>query len=179
MYRARTDTDCYPLRSSQKWAQEARRLEAGEACAAPTDRYSPSDVYRQLRNPLNLKQTMLLQLVPTPEQAAAVLETLQAVNAACNYAGQVAFQTTTSNKCEVQQLVYGRLRVDFGLPAQRAIRAISKTVAADKRDKRMQPAFTPEGAIAYDPRVMAFKRLTTVSLLTLQGRVRVPFRIGA
>src|SRR5215469_6883179 len=42
-----------------------------------------------------------------------------------------------------------------------------------------QPTFKSEGAIAYDERVMAFKGLTTVSLLTLQGRVLVPFSIGA
>src|SRR5215831_252929 len=126
-----------------------------------------------------MKQTMLLKLVPTPEQAAALLDSLHAVNAACTYAGQVAFHTKTSNKFEVQRLVYGPLRMDYGLPAQLAIRAISKTVDAYKRDKRLQPTFQLEGALAYDERVMAFKGLTTVSLLTLHGRVLVPFRIGA
>jgi IS605 OrfB family transposase len=91
----------------------------------------------------------------------------------------VAFKTKTGNKFELQKLVYGSLRVDYGLPAQLAIRAISKTVDAYKRDKRIQPSFKAEGAIAYDERVMAFKSLTTVSLLTLQGRVLAPFRIGA
>jgi len=126
-----------------------------------------------------MKQTMLLKLVPRPEQAAALLDTLHAVNAACNYAGEVAFKTKTGNKFELQKLVYGPLRVNHGLPAQLAIRAISKTVDAYKRDKRLQPTFKSEGAIAYDERVMAFKGLTTVSLLTLHGRVLVPFRIGA
>jgi IS605 OrfB family transposase len=125
-----------------------------------------------------MKQTMLLKLVPRPEHAAALLDTLHAVNAACNYAGEVAFKTKTSNKFELQKLVYGPLRMDYGLPAQLAIRAISKTVDAYKRDKRVQPTFKSEGAIAYDPRVMAFKSLTTVSLLTLQGRVLVPFCVG-
>jgi putative transposase len=126
-----------------------------------------------------MKQTMLLKLVPTPEQVAALLDTLHAVNAACNHAGGVAFKTKTGNKFELQKMVYGTLRADYGLPAQLAIRAISKTVDAYKRDKRIQPTFRPEGAIAYDERVMAVKGLTTVSLLTLQGRVLVPFRIGA
>jgi predicted transposase len=126
-----------------------------------------------------MKQTMLLKLVPTPEQAAALLDTLHAVNAACNYAGEVAFKTKTGNKFALQKLVYGTLRMDYGLPAQLAIRAISKPVDAYKRDKRIQPTFKPEGAIAYDERVMAFKGLTTVSLLTLHGRVLVSFRVGA
>src|SRR2546422_1027818 len=46
------------------------------------------------------------------------------------------------------------------------------------RDKSMQPTCKPEGALVYDPRVMSFKGLTHVSLLTLQGRVLVPFRVG-
>src|SRR5215469_10306173 len=126
-----------------------------------------------------MKQTLLVKLVPTPEQAAAMLDTLHAVNAACTYAGEVACQTKTGNKFALQQLVYGPLRVNHGLPAQLAIGAISKTVDAYKRDTRLQPTFKWEGAIAYDERVMAFKGLTTVSLLTLHGRVLVPFRIGA
>jgi predicted transposase len=121
---------------------------------------------------------MLLKLVPTPEQAVALLDTLHAVNAACTYAAAVAFKTKTANKFELQKLVYGTLRMDYGLPAQLAIRAISKAVDAYKHDKRIQPTFRPEGAIAFDERVMAFKGLTTVSLLTLQGRVLVPFRFG-
>src|SRR2546426_6008566 len=48
-----------------------------------------------------------------------------------------------------------------------------------KRDKSIKPTFRPEGAIVYDERVMSFKGIDTVSLLTLSGRVLVPFRIGA
>ncbi len=36
-----------------------------------------------------------------------------------------------------------------------------------------------EAPFVYDPRVMAFKGIDTVSLLTLSGRVLVPFRFGA
>src|SRR6266702_6712865 len=64
------------------------------------------------------------------------------------------------------------------LAAQLAIRAISKASEAYKRDKSIQPFFQSEGAIVYDPRVMSFKGLNTVSLLTLSGRVLVPFRMG-
>jgi IS605 OrfB family transposase len=74
--------------------------------------------------------------------------------------------------------VYGELRTTYKLPAQLAIRAISKASEAYKRDKSIQPTFRPEGAIVYDPRVMAFKGLTTVSLITLSGRVLVPFIVG-
>ena len=125
-----------------------------------------------------MKQSMLLKLAPTPEQHRALLDTMHAFNAACNATAEVAFVLKSANKFELQKHVYGRLRAEFGLPAQMAIRAISKTSEAYKRDKTIQPTFRPEGAIVYDQRVMSFKGLTQVSLVTLAGRVLVPFLIG-
>ena len=125
-----------------------------------------------------MKQTMLLKLTPTTEQSQALLDTMHAFNAACNYVAQVAFAEKTANKFELQKQVYGELRTTYKLAAQLAIRAISKASEAYKRDKSIQPAFKPEGAIVYDERVMSFKGLLTVSLLTLSGRVLVPFLVG-
>ena len=121
---------------------------------------------------------MLLKLAPTTEQAQALLETMHAFNAACNYIAEQAYAGKVGNKFELQKMTYGTLRTMYHLPAQLAIRAISKTTEAYKRDKSIQPSFRPEGAIVYDERVMSFKGLTHVSLLTLSGRVLVAFRIG-
>jgi IS605 OrfB family transposase len=60
-----------------------------------------------------------------------------------------------------------------------AIRAIAKACEAYKRDKQIQPRFQPHGAMVYDERIFSIKGLTHVSLLTLSGRVRIPFRFGA
>jgi len=120
-----------------------------------------------------MKQTMLLKLTPTEEQHHALLETMHAFNAAANYVAQVAFAEKTANKFELQKLVYGESRTTYKLAAQLAIRAISKASEAYKRDKSIQPTFQPEGALVYDERVMSFKGLLTVSLLTIQGRVLV------
>jgi putative transposase len=81
-----------------------------------------------------MKQTMLLKLVPTPEQHTALLDTMHAFNGACDYVAQVAYVEKASNK--------------------------------------------PEGAVIYDERVMSFKGLLSVSLLTLSGRALVPFQVG-
>ena len=116
---------------------------------------------------------MLLKLTPTEEQHHALLETMHAFNAACNYVASVAFAEKTANKFELQKLVYSELRGTYKLAAQLAIRAISKASEAYKRDKSIPPTFQPEGAIVYDERVMSFKGLLTVSLLTIQGRVLV------
>src|SRR3989454_5594688 len=125
-----------------------------------------------------MKQTMLLKLLPTQEQHQALLETMHEFNAACNYVASVAWASKSANKFELQKLVYGELRTTYKLAAQLAIRCISKASEAYKRDKSIQPTFKPEGAIVYDERVMSFKGLMTVSLLTLHGRALVPFQVG-
>ncbi len=125
-----------------------------------------------------MKQTMLLKLAPTTEQHQALLDTMHAFNAACNYVASVAFAEKTANKFALQKMVYGELRTTYKLAAQLAIRCISKASEAYKREKSIRPTFKPEGAIVYDERVMSFKGLLSVSLLTLSGRVLVPFQVG-
>ncbi len=126
-----------------------------------------------------MKQTLLLKLAPSPEQQTALLETLYAFNDACNAIAEVAYENRLANKYKLQKLVYAQVRKQYGLSSQLTIRAISKTAEAYKRDKSIRPVFRRDGAMTYDERVMSFKGLTIVSLLTLSGRVLVPFRIGS
>lgn len=121
---------------------------------------------------------MLLKLAPTENQHQALLETMHQFNAGANYVASIAFREQSANKYTLQKLVYGQLRTTYQLAAQLAIRCISKVTEVYKRDKRIKPAFRPEGALIYDPRVMSFKGRNTVSLVTLHGRVLVPLRIG-
>jgi IS605 OrfB family transposase len=121
---------------------------------------------------------MLLKLAPTEEQSHALLETMHEFNAGANYVAQIAFDEKSANKHALQKLVYGELRTTYQLAAQLAIRCISKVTEVYKRDKSIKPTFRPEGALVYDPRVMSFKGLNMVSLLTIYGRVLVPLRIG-
>jgi putative transposase len=126
-----------------------------------------------------MKQTLLVKLAPTPEQHAALLRTLEAFNAACNAVAVVAFRERMASKIDLQKLVYYDVRRDFGLAAQMAIRAIAKVSEAYKRDRSKQPHFRPHGAMVYDERILSFPRIDRASLLTLDGRVEVPFRFGA
>ncbi len=93
---------------------------------------------------------MLLKLAPTEEQHQALTQTMYAFNAGANYVAEIAFSEKTANKFALQKLVYGQLRTTYKLPAQLAIRAISKASEAYKRDKNIKPTFRPEGAIVYD-----------------------------
>ncbi|HET8909620.1 MAG TPA: RNA-guided endonuclease TnpB family protein [Ktedonobacterales bacterium] len=126
-----------------------------------------------------MKQTLLVKLAPTPDQHAALLRTLETFNAACNAIAVVAFAERCANKIELQKLVYYDIREQFGLSSQMTIRAISKVSEAYKRDKKIQPRFRPHGAMVYDERICSFPRIDRASLLTLDGRVEVPFRFGS
>ncbi|MER3403680.1 MAG: transposase, partial [Armatimonadota bacterium] len=61
--------------------------------------------------------TLTVKLQPTDEQHAALLETMERFNAACNAIAEVAFQERTANKIRLQKLVYYDIRERFGLPA--------------------------------------------------------------
>ena len=78
----------------------------------------------------------------------------------------------------MQRLVYYDIRERFGLSSQMAIRALAKVSETYKRDKQIKPAFRAHGAMTYDQRICSFPSPDRVSLLTLDGRVIVPFRFG-
>lgn len=122
--------------------------------------------------------TLTVKLQPTPEQSAALQETMERFNAACDAIAEVAFRERTANKIRLQKLVYYDIREQFGLPAQMAVRAISKVAEAYKRDRSKKPAFRPHGAIVYDQRVLSWKGVDRVSILTLQGRQLIPVVFG-
>lgn len=125
-----------------------------------------------------MKQTLLVKLAPEPEQHAALLRTLETFNAACNQIATVAYEHRIANKLRLQSLVYYNIRARFGLSSQMVIRAIAKVSEAYKRDRKVKPTFRLHGAMTYDQRICSFPTPDRVSLLTLDGRVVVPFRFG-
>jgi len=126
-----------------------------------------------------VKQTLLIKLAPTETQYKALLETMERFNEACNYIADKAFELKTANKIRLQQCFYQDIRQRFKLSSQLTIRAISKVCEAYKRDKKIKPVFKPYGAIVYDQRILSWKSLDKVSILTLSGRQIIPIRIGA
>jgi putative transposase len=126
-----------------------------------------------------MKQTIALKLETTPEQFHALLETMEAFNAACDYVAGVAFEKHSANKIALQPFVYGHLRKEFKLFSQMACLCISKACEAYKHDKNILPSFDPHGAMTFDARVMRVVDAGHVSLLTLRGRILVAMRYGA
>jgi putative transposase len=126
----------------------------------------------------DVKQTLAVKLAPSPEQASALRATMERFNAACDAIAAVAVRERCANKIKLQHLVYYDVRERFGLSAQMTIRAIGKVVDAYKRDKTRRPRFRPRGAVPYDERIMSWKGIEAVSLLTLAGRQVIPVRLG-
>lgn len=125
-----------------------------------------------------MNTTLMVKLAPTPEQHALLLATMERFNEACNWIAEVAFEHHTAGKYKLQKLIYHAVRERFGLSAQMTVRAISKVTEAYKRDKRVKPTFSPHGAMIYDERIMSWKSIDRVSLLTLEGRELIPIIMG-
>jgi putative transposase len=120
-----------------------------------------------------MMQTLKVKLETTPEQADALLKTMHQFNSACNYVADIAFKEHTADKVKLQKIVYHLIREQFGISAQMAVRAISKACETYKRDRSIKPEFDLDGAMPYDQRIMSWKGLDRVSLLTLDGRIKL------
>ena len=126
-----------------------------------------------------MKLTLQLQLVPTADQKADLLATMERFNEAASFAAKVGFEAGVFGQVTIHKLAYHEIRERFGLSSQMAVRAIAKAVECFQRDKTKCPVFKPRSAVCYDQRVMSFKGLTTVSLWAISGRLLIPFVCGA
>jgi putative transposase len=63
------------------------------------------------------------------------------------------------------------------LSSQTAILVVRRVCEVYKRDKSIRPEFRPDAAITYDVRTISFKD-DEASLLTLEGRIKVPMLMG-
>lgn len=125
-----------------------------------------------------MKLVAVAKLLPTTEQEPLLLATMERVNSACEWLAERAFELRSADKIRLQHLHYRDLREQFELSSQMAVLVVSRVCDAYKRDRRKQPHFKPHGAIAYDQRILSFKAMDRVSLLTLSGRVLLPYVAG-
>jgi len=125
-----------------------------------------------------MKLTLLVKLDTNAKQHTLLKKTMKRFNEACNDIAKVAYHNKLANKWALHKIVYYRIREQYGLSSQMTVRAISKVVEVYKRDKNKLCKFRPLGAMVYDPRILSWKGLEFVSILTLEGRIKVPIRIG-
>ena len=120
----------------------------------------------------------MIKLAPSPDQHRALLETMERFNEACNYISHLAFEHYTASQVRLHHLAYRYLREHYGLSAQMAVRCVGKVVEQYRRDKSKLHTFKPRSAMVYDSRILAFKGLDKISILTLIGRQIILIRIG-
>jgi len=126
-----------------------------------------------------MKLIAQLKLLPTPEQAKALRQTLETANAACNAISQQAWESQTFEQYPLHKLTYQVMREQYPLSAQVVVRCIAKVADAYKLDQQTQRTFQPGGAIAFDSRILSFDlERKTVSIWTIGGRLRMAFAAG-
>lgn len=124
-----------------------------------------------------MQSTFATKLEPDPGQEALLEATVRRFNAAADWLADVAFVCRCTGKYELQKRWYNDLRARFGLSAQMAVRCCARVAGALRRDLSIRPRFRPLAAVPYDARILSRKG-EAVSILTLQGRIVVPFRSG-
>jgi IS605 OrfB family transposase len=125
-----------------------------------------------------MKLVVQIRLMPDADQSAKLRDIVERTNEAANWIAGVAFDHHEANVFELRKLVYHEVREKFGLSSQQAQLAIKAVSDVYKRDKSIRVTFRPHAAIPYDVRTMGFKGIDKVSLLTLEGRIVVPFILG-
>lgn len=126
-----------------------------------------------------MKLVAAIKLLPTPNQAACLKETLERCNAACGWLATLAWDTGTFGQYALHKIGYAETRTRFGLTAQAAVRCIAKVTDAYRLDRKTQRHFRADAAQPYDDRIIRFvKDGNAVSLWTVEGRIVVPIVMG-
>lgn len=126
-----------------------------------------------------MKLTSQVKLLPTPEQAQLLRQTLETANAACNVISAHAWECKTLRQFPLHKLTYQNVRDRFPLAAQVVVRCISKVADAYKGDHTIKRTFRPYGAIAFDNRILSYNlERKEVSIWTVGGRQHIPFSAG-
>ena len=131
-----------------------------------------------------MQLSIKVKLAPSQEQKDILLKTIEAYNEACDFISQIAFENDTASVVKIHHLCYYEIRKRFNLSSQMAVRAVGKVADTYKitKDKKLTlktpHKFNKYGAVIYDQRILSWKGLEKVSILTLQGRQIIPIILG-
>lgn len=126
-----------------------------------------------------MKLVAAMKLLPPPEQAIVLRETLARCNEAANWLAAAGYEAGTFRQFDLHKLAYTEIRGRFGLTAQAAVRTIAKVADAFKVHRKVAPAFRRDAAQPYDDRIIRFiKDGSAVNLWTVEGRITVPIVMG-
>ncbi len=126
-----------------------------------------------------MKLIVKVKLLPTPEQKASLIKTIEIFNNACNYISEIAQQNKKFGQVSLHHLCYRAVRDKFNLSAQMTVRAIGKVKESYKIEKKRLHIFKKDSAMVYDGRILTFRGLDTVSILSIDGRFKIPIVFGS
>ena len=133
-----------------------------------------------------MMRTACIRLKVTPEQVARLSALRTAYAEACNRLVPLVQAARCWNRVALHQLGYRPLRQETSLGAQMACNAIFSVCKAYRSQRALGriPQDTPVPPLSFDRTSVHFDHRTytlkgeTVSLYTLQGRMRVPMILG-
>ena len=125
-----------------------------------------------------MKLVVNIKLKPMESQHSALLATLKEANKACDWISKEAFENKIFKQFNLHKLVYHSAKDRFNLSAQMLVRGIAKVSDSYKIQTAKQTTFKPLGSIAYDDRIISFKKNDLVSIWTVDGRLSIPFEMG-
>jgi len=126
-----------------------------------------------------MKLTIKVKLLPTSEQRTSLVKTLEVFNNACNDVSQVAYKEKTFGQVWLHHLCYRHVRDTFKLSAQFTVRAIGKVSESYRAERTRCHVFKKHSAVVYDDRLLSLSNLSVASILTVDGRIKVPVLFGA
>jgi putative transposase len=120
-----------------------------------------------------------VKMLPTKAQAGSLIETLVRCNEAATWLAETGYAAKKFRQFDLHRLAYFDIRNKFGLSAQMAVRTIAKVADAFKINRAVAPVFRKNAAQPYDSRILRItKGFSSVSILTLYGRIIVPLAMG-
>ena len=122
--------------------------------------------------------TTSIKLLTDSDQKQKLLRSMYQFNSACNWVSEVAFRDQIFSKVKLQKEIYYELREKFDLPAQYAIRIISRVCESYKIDKKVQHKFDKTSSVEFDQRILNWKKLDRISILSIDGRLIIPIIFG-
>lgn len=134
-----------------------------------------------------MRRTVSIKLGPDAEQAGALSDLAVEFAAGCNLVAGLAAESRCLNRVRLHHMAYYQVRERTRLGSQMAcntMRAVAGAYRTLKTNKRLPEegsfpriVFGDRGSVHFDQRTYRID-FDTVSLYTLDGRIRVPMRLG-
>ncbi len=125
-----------------------------------------------------MKLIARVKLNTSRETSELLLQTMEAANTLCNWISQQAWEGKKFRRYDIHNAIYQAARQQSSLASQVIVRCIAKVADSYQKDRETLRTFKPQGAIAYDDRILSWERDNQiVSIWTIKGRQRLSYSV--